>query len=304
MSDAKEWHGKTGEAVRPAFAVSHLEPADIAVGVYVLFTTAVLTIHPHSVPGAGLSLALRALVLALLALLATGRFPVRLQWLRDFYPILLTPFFYEEIGHLNRAFTVGFHDAMVVGWEHAVFGGQPSVTLRQVFPQVWLSEYLHLAYLSYYFLAPALALVLYLSRRRAEFRVYMGTMSVSFFLCMTIFIFFPVTGPFHYFVPPLPGAVGRWLPHVVHWVLRGGSSLGSAFPSSHVAVSMTVLFMAWRYSRTTFWVLLALVPALSVGAVYGGFHYAIDAVAGLALAMFVYAVVPGILERRGGMRAR
>jgi membrane-associated phospholipid phosphatase len=301
---SQEWADGQAPA-RPrglALRAANLAPVDLVVAAYLAFTSVILLLHPRQIPGTGWLLVLRAVIAVVLLACSSDRFPARLRWLHDFLPIALTPLFYEEIGHLNRAFTAGFHDNLVVGWEQAVFGGQPSITLRRMLPQVWLSEYLHFAYFSYYFLGPSMALLLYLQRRRAEFRVFMGTLGTSFFSCMTAFIFFPVQGPFHHFTPPEPGLMGPVMPHVVHWVLRGGSSLGSAFPSSHVAVSMTVLLLAWRFSRPAFWVFLALVPALAVGAVYGGFHYAIDALAGFGLALVVCNVVPGLLTPRPGSR--
>ena len=88
------------------------------------------------------------------------------------------------------------------------------------------------------------------------------------------------------------------MPPLVHWVLRHGSSVGTAFPSSHVAVAVTVLLLARNYGRTAFLCLLALVPGLAVGAVYGGFHYAVDTVAGTLLALIVWRLVPGWIASR------
>ncbi|HVP37908.1 MAG TPA: phosphatase PAP2 family protein [Candidatus Saccharimonadales bacterium] len=299
LGASEPWPAEVG-AVRAhgrALSLANLNPADRAMAAYAALTAGIVLARIHYVPGAAGLLALRAgLAVALLGC-ATGRVPAWLRWLREFYPVLLAPVFYEEIGHLNRAFTAGFFDARVIAWEQALFGGQPSITLRQQFPQVWLSEYLHLAYLSYYVLAPAVALLLYLQRRHRDLEIFLGTVSVTFFACMSAFIVFPVTGPFHRFTPPVPQTLGPVVPALVHWVLRGGSSLGSAFPSSHVAVSMSVLLLAARFSKPAFWVLLALVPALAVGAVYGGFHYAVDALAGLALALAVCWTLPPALER-------
>lgn len=270
-----------------------LRPVEVMLAAYLVITTVVLVLKGGHVHKLGLLLATRLALGLLLALSATGRFPSALKWIRDWYPIMISPLFYTEAGLLNRAFTSGYFDVSVTGWENWIFGGQPSVDLRDWAPQALLSEYLHLAYFSYYFLVPSLGLVLYLSKRHREFHVYLGTVSAAFFACLTIYLFFPVAGPFYSFTPPDPRAMGQFMPPLVHWVLRHGSSVGTAFPSSHVAVAVTVLMMAWTYSRKAFWVLLAFVPALAVGAVYGGFHYAIDTLAGAALGLVVWRFVPG-----------
>jgi membrane-associated phospholipid phosphatase len=77
---------------------------------------------------------------------------------------------------------------------------------------------------------------------------------------------------------------------LVHRILHAGSSIGTAFPSSHVAISTTALLQALRYDRFVSVVLLVLVPSLALGAVYGGFHYAIDAVCGAVLALIMTPV--------------
>lgn len=269
-----------------------LRPVEFLLAGYLVVTTAVLVLRGGHVHKLGLLLATRLALGLLLALSATGRFPAALKWVRDWYPILISPLFYSEAGLLNRAFTSGYFDLPVTGWEKSLFGGQPSVELRDRLPQSLLSEYLHLAYFSYYFLVPAMGLVLYMRRRYREFHVYLGTVSAAFFACLTIYLFFPVAGPFYVFTAPDPRSMGTIMPPLVHWVLRHGSSVGTAFPSSHVAVAVTVLMMAWSYSRRTFLVLLAFVPGLAVGAVYGGFHYAIDTVAGAALGLLVWRFVP------------
>ena len=97
-------------------------------------------------------------------------------------------------------------------------------------------------------------------------------------------------GPFHYFEIPDPNLIEGLVAPYVHRMLHKGSSWGTAFPSSHVAYSVVIWLMAWRHQRFMFWVYLFLVPALTLGAVYGGFHYAIDALAGTILAVIIYQV--------------
>ena len=133
-----------------------LRPVEVMLAAYLVITTAVLVLKGGHVHKLGLLLATRLALGLLLALSATGRFPSALKWIRDWYPIMISPLFYSEAGLLNRAFTSGYFDLPVTGWESRLFGGQPSVDLRDWAPQALLSEYLHLAYFSYYFLVPSM----------------------------------------------------------------------------------------------------------------------------------------------------
>jgi len=111
--------------------------------------------------------------------------------------------------------------------------------------------------------------------------------TVTFITCYAFFIGFPVVGPFHYLTPPDPASLGVVFPPLVHRILHAGSSPGTAFPSSHVAISTAVWIQAWRHDRAAAIVLKIIVPSLALGAVYGGFHYGIDALCGFVLALLV-----------------
>ena len=221
-----------------------------------------------------------------------------------FYPLVVFGLLYSEVGTLIRAVHGGVvHDAAIQRAEEILFRSQPSRTLHEIWPWRPLGEYLHLGYFAYYFLAPVLALVLYLRRPRREFDIAIGTVALSFYLCFGIFVLYPVAGPYHAYPRSDPAAVGYLLPRVVRGVLDRGSSIGAAFPSSHVAVSLTVWIMAMRYHLPLARVFAFIVPALALGAVYGGYHYAVDAVAGalLALLLGVYgARSTEMLLARGG----
>ena len=71
------------------------------------------------------------------------------------------------------------------------------------------------------------------------------------------------------------------------FLLESGSSQGTAFPSSHVAVATTQSVLAVAFFGRRGIVIPLITAALAAGAVYGGFHYAIDIVAGLALGLGV-----------------
>ena len=87
-------------------------------------------------------------------------------------------------------------------------------------------------------------------------------------------------GPFHFLVRLIQGAAG------VH---------GNAFPSSHIMLAFAVLVFVFRYfPRLAPWVLLCNL-LMCLGAVYDGYHYAIDVVAGAVLGIVAGAI---FLERK------
>ena len=116
---------------------------------------------------------------------------------------------------------------------------------------------------------------------------------ITFLGCYLVFIVFPVQGPRYLAEAPadIPSGPFRTLTLIV---LDAGSSRGAAFPSSHMAVAVAQTLLTFRFQpKIVARPMALLVTGLGVGAVYGGFHYATDmlagAVAGVAAALAVSA---------------
>jgi membrane-associated phospholipid phosphatase len=222
----------------------------------------------------------------------------RLRAVLDWAPLLLVPVLYTELALLNQAVHGGrYFDDIVIGWEQVVFGGQPNRDWAAALPSLWLSEPLHFAYLSYYFIIFVPPLLLFLRGRRDAFRFGVFAVMLSFFLHYLFFIYFPVQGP-RYLFDPHGGEMARGLFYgTAHSVLEAGSSQGAAFPSSHVGVSVTQTLVVLRFLPRLTPLIGILTVGLAFGAIYGGFHYAIDAVVGLAVGAIAYAIAAPLLGR-------
>lgn len=223
------------------------------------------------------------------------------RWVRvvvDWYPLLIIPLLYTELDFLNTAVWGGrYFDGVILEVEERIFGGQPSTTLARSAPWLTLSEVLHGAYLSYYPIIYVPPLVLYLQGRRAEFRTTLMALITAFLVHYMVFIYFPVQGPRYLFPAPGGRIAEGFMYGLAHRILEAGSSEGAAFPSSHVGVAVVQTVAAFRFLPRAAPFLLAATLGLAVGAVYGGFHYAIDAIAG-ALAGLAIALPLLAMPRR------
>ena len=210
---------------------------------------------------------------------------------RAAYAVLLTPLLYAELAVLNRFFTQRYFDATVQAWDAAVFGGQPSIGLSTLFPWLSFSEVLHLGYFAYYGIIPAAILGVFATRGVEALQRTALAVAAAFFVSYLIFMFFPVAGPRYEFAQ-IGGRIGEGtLFGIVHGILETGSSKGTAFPSSHIAASLAAVVTAGGEDRRWFWLLLIPELALTAGTVYGRFHYATDALAGILLGLLVCAVL-------------
>ena len=120
------------------------------------------------------------------------------------------------------------------------------------------------------------------------------------FLFLPFVLFWPVTGPYWQLPQPIPDTEGWFFPQLTNAIVAGGSSRGSAFPSSHIAASISVLGMARLYNKPAYRILFLPVMLLTVGTVYGGFHYAVDAVAGLAIGLLFDWLGPRVIMKADG----
>lgn len=213
--------------------------------------------------------------------------------IHDWYALLLVPVLYTELAYLNQAVWGGrYFDNAIQRLEAVFFGGQPSASLAAAAPHLWLSEPLHAAYVSYYLIVLTPPLVLYLQRRTEAFRTVVFTLMLAFFVHYLVFVYYPVQGPRYLFAAPGGELERGFFYQLAHSVLEAGSAQGSAFPSSHVGVSVAQTLVVARYAPRMAIVLAALTCGLAVGAVYGGFHYAIDTVIGAALGALAVLLAP------------
>lgn len=224
---------------------------------------------------------------------ASARVQGIVRSIADWAPLLLIPILYKQLAVLNTAVHGGrYFDDTVIAWEQAVFGGQPSQDWAAAVPHLWLSEPLHAAYLSYYLIIIIPPLLLFLRGRTADFRAGVFALMLAFFAHYLFFIYFPVQGPRYLFPPPGGELANGFFHQLAHRVLEAGSAQGAAFPSSHVGVSAAQTLVVWRYLPRLAPVFALLTLGLALGAIYGGFHYAIDAAAGLVLGALAFMLAP------------
>ena len=289
--------GGMAVAVRPSASVrtpsprqAGLLPVDIVLLGYLAVVTAVAVHRAPSQPGCWwlvVANGFAALLVGLLSRPGLGRLG---KTLREIYPLLLLVGLYGQLDVLNRG-VVRAHDALVQQWELGLFGIQVSRVWWQAAPSVFWSTVLHAAYFAYYFIVSIPAFYFLWRGDLIAVRRFVLAVMTTFVLCYLAFIFFPVAGPYYVFARPADWFVANPAARLVYDTLAEGSSYGAAFPSSHVAATVAAALTAAMGSRRLGLLLLLPTMLLTVGVVYCQMHYAVDAVAGLALGVLVTAVV-------------
>lgn len=201
-------------------------------------------------------------------------------------PLLALPALYLSVP--ATAVRSGYLDAMVQEWDRALFGTDPARTLAAAFPSPVLSELLHAAYLSYYAIIYGPPLLMYARGAIREFDGAVLSFTIAMVGCLALFCFIPVSGPRYEWLAPqgIPEGFFRRLSVAV---LEGGSARGTAFPSSHLAIALSLSLSSFAFRRWLGMLTLGLTLLLGVGAVYGGFHYATDMIAGAGVGVSAWA---------------
>ncbi len=239
-------------------------------------------------------LAMIFLVLHLTGTSARAGIRWALRWL---YPaLLMIPLHYEVelIGSLFHGGAV--YDQLVMAWDRRLFGGHPHRFLADQLPGPVWRELFSLLYLSYFAIVgggfwyawrKGWALKSASGQRISEAYLRFAFVFLGAFLTyMTIFILFPVAGPlddrflrFH--------DVGLLGPLIDRMYSLADSS-GGALPSSHIGEAVVVFLLLRPRVPAVRIGFLALLAGLTISTVYGSFHYAIDALAGLVSGPIFY----------------
>jgi len=229
------------------------------------------------------------LAVALATLPRRGRVP---RAIGDWLPLVVVPILYVELRWIIPSVGAAHRDATVIMWERMLFPTNPSATLALRAHSQPLSEALHLAYALYYPLIGIPPMILFFTHARDKLAATTLALVIAYAVCFIVYPLFPVDGP-RFLLGPAAAPDGPIRAYVLA-LLERGSSRGTAFPSSHVAASVVAALCAMQHQRRIGWIAAIIAVGLTVATVYGGFHYAVDALAGLLLGvaawMFANAV--------------
>ena len=269
-----------------AARTTSLRAVDLLLLGYLGVVSVVAVIRVPDRPGWWWLLVAHALFVLLLVLLTRPGLGRAGRTIREIYPLFLLPGLYSELDILNSG-SITVYDQVVQHWELVLFGSQVSREWWQLVPSRFWSTILHAAYLSYYLIVSAPALLFAWRGDLEAVRRFVLVVMTTFVICYLAFIFFPVAGPYYTFPAPPAWFTDNLPARLVYRALATGSSYGAAFPSSHVAAALAATLVAARVSRRLGLLLLLPTLLLTVGVVYCQMHYGVDALAGLAVGAMV-----------------
>jgi hypothetical protein len=191
-------------------------------------------------------------------------------------------------------------DAMLLRWDRWLFfGHSPAVLLHDLFGQHVAAYVLMVIYESFSMvMSIAFVAALVFTRRIRDGYVFIASFCWVWILGTASYYAIPSLGPFHEAPSEYAGlphtmiqdTQARYVGQRAHLLAHPGAADAfaqiSAFASLHVAVTCLLLLMARYYGlRRTSRVLVVYLAGTIVATVYLGWHYAVDDVAGIAIAL-------------------
>lgn len=216
----------------------------------------------------------------------------RWPFLRHGYAVVLFGFFYRDAARYIFIFFDHWFDPVLMRAQAAILGTSPVIWMSQ-FTSPWLLDFWMVGYGFYYFIAPLAVIIMMVHRRPDIFRRTALAAAAAFLVSYTMFFLFPLEGPRYALAGQLPPLKGIIFYPFVMWMQNNGSIHGGCMPSSHTAVAWIVTFYIAKVHAGIGRVFKVLTVILTVGCVWGRFHYTTDVIVGL----IIFAVTVRTVER-------
>jgi len=216
------------------------------------------------------------------------------EFAHDWLPAILFITAFEETSFLSLALRGGWQNGYIIAFESWLFGVSPMEWMHS-HAREWLIEFLEFGYFAFYPLYPVVGGLFWGWRERPAFRDAFrrltDTLSIGYVLCYTTYLLFPTQSPANRVgVQQIGSAHGGLFQHLTRAIQNHAGVHGNAFPSAHIMLAFVVLMFGYRFwPRAAPWLLVPIL-LMCVGAVYDGYHYASDVVAGATIGFALGAI--------------
>lgn len=275
------------------------KPVDILTLGFLALLAALVILFRRQIPGAPAIL----LRYAALAGGLTGLIRVRARYdapllrvAHAFYAGLVIPLVFDTLDLVHQVHPRDF-DPELLALDRLLFGGEPAAWLAPL-ATPWLTDLMMVAYTSYYPSPYLLAAMVYRRQPPRAFDETVLGLTLVHYLSWVGYSLVPALGPRFAAgrpgaFPPLPG----WL--IGDAIIAGLNSLErikrDAFPSGHTAAMVLVVLLAARYAPRWRVPFLAATGGMILATFYGRYHYGVDILAGILLAVATFWLAPRLV---------
>jgi membrane-associated phospholipid phosphatase len=272
-------------------------PVDKLILAYTAFTTVLILGWWSRIPAAPALLALHAAGVAALILEVKRPNPIS-RIFRYWYPLLYVAACYKEMALLIPAIRGWDADQALANLDFRIWHANPTVWLEQTQTPA-LTEFLQVFYTLFIPVVLFVAVLLWVRRKHGEFQYYAFLIALGFLASYAGYLLVPARGP------------RILLNHLQHIPLRGGwlfagmrqeldfleSTHYDCFPSGHTELTILAWWGSRMVSNRLFRIYLFYTPVLIFATVYLRYHYSVDVLAGVALAVVLIVAAPRVYRK-------
>jgi membrane-associated phospholipid phosphatase len=193
------------------------------------------------------------------------------------------------------------YEMAMIRLDHFLFGGNPSEWFQAVQLPL-LTEYFQLTYMLYFPLMLLTALALLGAKKYAMLHRYLGCMVAAAVCTFVGYVAVPVRCPYIIAeMGPYQSLLNYRIPlEGVYWtdmfreaLLDVTTMRHDCFPSGHTMHTVIAMFFAWRANRLVGAFVSVIGISIVISTLYLRYHYAVDVLAGLAIAGILIAIFAG-----------
>ncbi len=225
--------------------------------------------------------------------------------LRNLYYMAIILFVYNQAQVLIATVHPIDYDNTLILWDRTILGND----IGKIFEKIanpYLTEYLQIAYASFYLWFIVIGLEFY-NRHYKIFDIYARNILFGFFFSFFLYFFMPAIGPrftvydFNKLNSDLPGL---FLTDLLRSIINFGGGITNntinpallanrdCMPSGHTMLSIINMYFAFKYRLKSKWIAALFGVSIIFATVYLRYHYFIDIIAGALFALISLLLEP------------
>src|SRR5215469_7859127 len=210
-------------------------------------------------------------------------------WFRHWYPLPYVATCYKEMAYLIPAMRMRDADAFLANLDHSLWGVHPTVWLERIQTPVF-TEFLQIVYTLFVPVVLVPAFLLWRKRNYAGFQYFAFLIALGYLVSYVGYLIVPARGPRFLLAPlqhiPLRGV---WLFQGLQQTLdRLESAHYDCFPSGHTELTILAWWSTRQFGKSLlFWAYFAYTLCIIFATVYLRYHYSVDVLAGILVAVFL-----------------
>jgi membrane-associated phospholipid phosphatase len=214
---------------------------------------------------------------------------------RHWYPLVYVAFCYKEMALLIPAIRHTDADEWLARLDRAIWHANPTVWLERI-ANPPLTEFLQIVYTLFVPVVLLIAFLLWNKQRYTEFQYYAFLIALGYLVSYVGYLIVPARGP-RFLLKDLQHAPlqGLWLFQGMQNTLdRLESAHYDCFPSGHTELTILAWWSSRKFTKSLFLPYFAYTLSIIFATVYLRYHYTVDIVGGVLVAVILIVTAPGI----------